>query len=1605
LATLRSSANPDKALAKAQLGEIRTVKKYPIDFRQYSFNGEVSYDFDSLGVGESLESNVIYSQKSYLPRSVSLNLTSEIFGHRYNFLEIDTRQENLDTLVGSYFGPSGYFRTKGAQGLFKEGSNGFKNLYKKVEDQVRSRNKREVNKNQLEHFSRQLQVKESALNKDFDLDLSVKLFGSEYLFLSLNEDIQKFTPESIVDSFFKVVDEISKQPDEFDKTITSNMIFLDSEVAYPTSTGFPLRLSVEGTASVQLKASGKNLYKFIFDDGDRDYKLTLIPSVNAQIASRIVVDAALVESGLKVVGNLYSSVGSSVELSVKSNSFDYKLTLPLDKQEILTVTHDIVFETRELCGQETETPLKFIQSKDFQVCLDQLKSYIGLTFCADLNQPNVGEASTNILPYPLNGNSKFSVSILKNDFGYLHYRGDILASGVEGILEIIDVHNRPKASFKYDLNLAPPLISFELISPDANAKFEARFIQSSTEYYGLVRLSVNNLEYYVKLGAQYASSDTQLVITPIMEYKAGQSNPQKTPYHVTGQIIVQELSQSGGARYMFNQVKLVSPDRPAIDVSGEIARQSGELSSDITLNDGIYKGTLKGKIQFLPEGLIINAQFDNTFNPTSNFDLKYNLKYKNPVNMESSLQLIHGPDLSSKNALLKLSNSISYDDKGDDSVFTTEHEISYPGLGLDDKFKLKLAKKAMDLELRIGYNEIKVGTELEIVLDKKSPGDLDVEFELYGFDNKLEIDLERAVNGYKSNVHHKITLNGNSIDVKGEIKHLLEQHRADIAHNLVIKITSRPDIAWKSALSYTQTDIDTSINVKCGEDVVIDAFLKASTGGDANGNLKFNIPRHISASGNIKSSKGVGTLNLLVDFLGIDRKLKTEGTFTSADPTYNLDIILYSDYEKDNTRKYRLLTNNQFKSGSLLESKNVLHIIDHETVLNFKLSHGGDINDFEQAAEVEFILPTEQYFAGKANRKLKNDKGVLNGQGQLTLEQRPNKNAAGNRVTLKGVLKDLKPNEGIFDLSYTLTFDNGGGKALTGELNLKKSKSGDVNNIDYNGKLYGSALPEPLAGNLVATCKEISADYKFSTSYGTSATLNIKGKYDYKGSDSKEPHSGELHIDVQTPNSVIKVIKYDVEGSVVIPQSDADNLVVKGSTALFVDDDGKQPGATLNLKYDLDWDFGYLKGRSREKYTIQENDFTVTVDYDYEPNKKLHAGVGISYSNDKHIKTTINLSAPNNETLVYDLYLETPVEKAKTVQLQGQIIGSNNLFNAESSLTVNGQKYSGKALFDSNEAHPSYDVELFYPTGKSDRLYFKLLKYDSTSISGETKIVLHMYDFTLNSNFDAVYKSSEDFSLKLYLDCPKLNVDKVEVNANTKAVKDAKKLIVNAKKSGKKFIDGSTTFKVQKQDGKIIIDGSGTLTINNEKKRGTFKVTYKELSQKRDKEQGIELTISSNVGSKAFDIEYILTVDHFKYLTSYCVEKQECAHFEIEQTQQADLHTLQINVDLRPLGVSHEFGLKSETQIKQLKQSLDVHLVSNQKKYQYNSLILPTESHFTLTTPNRIVSLESEVNSPTAGEPLKGKSVLYLNKLTKPDEKSTLNSKWRLERVKKVTSM
>lgn len=245
LASVRYSTDVSREQSRNYLSKIRIPKKYPRDIRKYSFNQEGSYELGQLGLGSSVDASVIYSPKSFLPRSARVNLTGELFGKSFNVLELSARQENLESILENYFGPKGKVNQVTPQDAVDW-------TKKKFNIQDGGNRKKRGLRDEVQRFG----SSPHPAHEHHSLDLSLKLFGSELVFLSLGD---KF-----IENFEK--NTVSKLKSF---TINKHALFLDTDLVYPTGIGFPLRIEAQGSASVYLKSD--------FKKDDNSAALELIP--------------------------------------------------------------------------------------------------------------------------------------------------------------------------------------------------------------------------------------------------------------------------------------------------------------------------------------------------------------------------------------------------------------------------------------------------------------------------------------------------------------------------------------------------------------------------------------------------------------------------------------------------------------------------------------------------------------------------------------------------------------------------------------------------------------------------------------------------------------------------------------------------------------------------------------------------------------------------------------------------------------------------------------------------------------------------------------------------------------------------------------------------------------------------------------------------------------------------------------------------------------------------------------------------------------------------------------------------------------------------------
>jgi hypothetical protein len=109
LTNLLETSNPHKMAIKSVLEDETLKKVFNLENRKFSRNYEKSLFIEMINAGVVAEGDLVWSFKSFIPRSAMANLTIDLFGNAVNLFEIGGRLEGLEYFLESYFGPNGYF--------------------------------------------------------------------------------------------------------------------------------------------------------------------------------------------------------------------------------------------------------------------------------------------------------------------------------------------------------------------------------------------------------------------------------------------------------------------------------------------------------------------------------------------------------------------------------------------------------------------------------------------------------------------------------------------------------------------------------------------------------------------------------------------------------------------------------------------------------------------------------------------------------------------------------------------------------------------------------------------------------------------------------------------------------------------------------------------------------------------------------------------------------------------------------------------------------------------------------------------------------------------------------------------------------------------------------------------------------------------------------------------------------------------------------------------------------------------------------------------------------------------------------------------------------
>lgn len=448
LTNLQESSSQSKQYARKLLSSELLRNKFNTDARKFSRNLEASAFWPELNAGGSVESNIVFSSQSYLPRSASLNLTIDLFGESLNLVEMGARVEGFETLVESFFGPDGVYPD---------------DTVRKTLESMRSKRAAPIDKNSLNQLAAIYDVKGRYVDEPHG-DLYLRLFGNEIHtkhFKGLDQlKRNKMSPLAMLMQAAK----------EKDIDFAKSMSLMNVAYTVPTVIGLPLTLSVNATASVAMKMGGT------FQAGSlTSLKIAgqLRPSATVEINGVMSVDAFnYAKSGVHVVNTMHSATGLSGKLIIENNQLvSVQLDAPEPASQVFSLDSRLFFLHQS--GSKAVQPSgRRVQQ---QSCSPALMSKIfGAEVCGEIEfWPRTKDGPRG----PLTGPAHFEISVRKTDT-HKSYIFDFRREALKSVSIVADTPDSTinrKFAAQLDLDPATKSLRASFVSPFKSAEVAGKY--------------------------------------------------------------------------------------------------------------------------------------------------------------------------------------------------------------------------------------------------------------------------------------------------------------------------------------------------------------------------------------------------------------------------------------------------------------------------------------------------------------------------------------------------------------------------------------------------------------------------------------------------------------------------------------------------------------------------------------------------------------------------------------------------------------------------------------------------------------------------------------------------------------------------------------------------------------------------------------------------------------------------------------------------------------------------------------------------------------------------------------------------------------------------
>ncbi|XP_029380588.1 apolipophorins [Echeneis naucrates] len=462
----------------------------------------------------NLETSLIFSPKSFLPRSATAKLTVYFHGRAHNLIEVDLHVENAEPLLKNIFGEFTVPNEKRER-----------RMRSKTDDSKRKEKEKCLSSSDtfLKQARAMLFGRRQTEENRPKCWAGVKVFGNELTVVTC-DDLYNYSNQLSLSMAELAVKLLKGQ----EVQLSHRAVLMTEELLLPSLSGLPVKLGVNMTSFFSLHLKGNINYRDLTHFSLSGYiKPKYFPNHIAyvRLAARAGVDSAIGQAAVDWVSELGSttSLDGSVQLQ---EGRDVRITLntPEDIMDIISLSSR-VFQLSGDHREEIKGPKSRIQTT---ACTPKTWSkMVGWQLCSNASYPLPAAG----ISLPPTGPVHFSLRLLKLDRG-LHYylleaayslipqRGTWLPREASVHLLLATPQSSIPRDMSLDLAYNPHRLLLRITHPLKTIHIQGQLEQERNVKSGKLELMIDGLHYFIM-----GLVDTQTI-----------QSEQRTHYHLEAKM-------------------------------------------------------------------------------------------------------------------------------------------------------------------------------------------------------------------------------------------------------------------------------------------------------------------------------------------------------------------------------------------------------------------------------------------------------------------------------------------------------------------------------------------------------------------------------------------------------------------------------------------------------------------------------------------------------------------------------------------------------------------------------------------------------------------------------------------------------------------------------------------------------------------------------------------------------------------------------------------------------------------------------------------------------------------------------------------------------------